>query len=94
MTMNLKHSEAGQGRLTPAHPQARPGWQDGGAYVIAVTGLDDRATVRDAIRILESIMLPSWLHEAHASQAGKNLYRDENLTPEQLAAKPEHLKKP
>jgi len=87
-TIKIKHSLQSQGRLSAAHPGAEPGQQRGGAIVIAVTGLPDDATIRDAIAVCENVMMPAWVNVVDASQRGKNLYRAENLTDEQLAAAP------
>lgn len=83
-TINLKHSLASGGNLMPQ----QSGYRDG-CMTIAVTGLPDDATHRDAKRVAESVMMPAWLDNVDASQAGKNLYRLENLTEAQLAAAPD-----
>lgn len=87
-TLKLKHSLASGGNLMPQQDWAKPGYRNG-CMTIAVTGLPDNATHRDAKRIAESVMMPAWLYNVDASQAGKNLYRAENLTPEQLSAAPD-----
>jgi len=87
-TINLKHSLASCGNLMPQQDGAKPGYRNG-CMTIAVTGLPDTATHSDAKRVVENVMMPSWLDNVGASQAGKNLYRAENLTPDQLAAAPD-----
>ena len=87
-SIKLKHSEASQGVLTPAHPGATPGPQKSGAIVIEVTGLPDDASFRDAVQILDSIILPDWLYQVDASQRDKNLYRWSNLSEEQMKHAP------
>ena len=87
-TINLKHSLASGGNLMPQNPQAKPGYRNG-CMTIAVTGLADDATVADAKRVAENVMMPSWLDNVGASQAGKNLYRAENLTEAQIATAPD-----
>lgn len=87
-TINLKHSLASGGNLMPQQAGAKPGYLDG-CMTIAVTGLLDDATHADAMRVAENVMMPSWLYNVDASQAGKNLYRAENLTENQLATAPD-----
>lgn len=87
-TLKLKHSLASGGNLSPQQDGATPGYRNG-CMTISVTGLPDNATHSDAIRIVSSVMLPAWLDNVDASQAGKNLYRAENLTPGQLATAPD-----
>ena len=87
-TINLKHSLASGGTLMPQQDGATPGYRNG-CMTIAVTGLPDNATHADAKRIAENVMLPGWLYTVDASQDGKNLYRAENLTPDQLVAAPD-----
>lgn len=87
-TLKLKHSLASQGNLMPQQDGAKAGYLNG-CMTIAVTGLPDNATHADAKRIAEGTMMPSWLNNVDASQRGKNLYRAENLTPEQYASAPD-----
>lgn len=87
-TIKLKHSLASGGNLMPQQDGAKPGYRNG-CMTIAVTGLPDDATHRDAKRVAESVMTPAWLDNVDASQAGKNLYRSGNLTEAQLAAAPD-----
>jgi hypothetical protein len=87
-TINLKHSLASGGHLMPQQDGAKPGYRNG-CMTIAVTGLPDNDTHRDAKRIAESVMMPAWLDNVDASQTGKNLYRAENLTATQFAAAPD-----
>jgi len=72
----------------PQQDGAKPGYRNG-CMTIAVTGLPDDATHRDAKRVVESVMMPAWLDKVDASQAGKNLYLADNLTPNQIAAAPD-----
>ena len=88
-TIKLKHPFLSEGHLTAAHPGAEPGSYKSGAIVLAVTGLPDDASIRDAIAILDSVMLPGWIYTVDASQAGKNLWRPSNCTEAQLAASPD-----
>ena len=87
-TINLKHSLASGGHLMPQQDGAKPGYRNG-CMTIAVTGLPDNATHTDAKRVAENVMMPAWLDNVDASQAGKNLYRAENLTEAQLATAPD-----
>lgn len=87
-TLKLKHSLASGGNLLPQQEGARPGYRNG-CMTIAITGLPDDATHKDAIRIANSgVGMPSWMDTMDASQAAKNLYRAENLTEAQLAVAP------
>lgn len=90
-TIKLKHSLASGGNLLPQQDGAKPGYRNG-CMTIAVTGLPDNATHRDAKRVAENVMMPSWLDNVDASQAGKNLYRAENLTKTQLTAAPDRYR--
>jgi hypothetical protein len=87
-TLKLKHSLASGGHLMPQQDGAKPGYRNGCA-TIAVTGLPDNATHCDAMRTLNSAMVPHWLYTVDASQANKNLYRAENLKPDQIADAPD-----
>lgn len=81
-TINLKHSLASGGALMPQQSGAKPGYRNG-CMTIAVTGLPADATHSDAKRVAESVIMPAWLDNVDAAQAGKNLYRPENLTEQQ-----------
>ena len=72
----------------PQQDGAKLGYHNG-CMTIAVTGLPDDATHRDAKLIADSVMMPAWLDNVDAKQAVKNLYRAENLTDAQLAAAPD-----
>jgi hypothetical protein len=87
-TLKVKHTLASGGTLMPQQDGAAPGYRNG-CVTIAVTGLADNATHRDAMRILNSAMVPHWLYTVDASQANKNLYRAENLKPDQIADAPD-----
>jgi hypothetical protein len=88
-TLKLKHSLASGGNLMPQQAMATPGYRNG-CMTIAITGLPDDATHKDAIRIANSgVGMPSWMDTMDASQAGVNLYRAENITENQLAAAPD-----
>ena len=87
-TLKLKHSLASGGNLMPQQDGAKVGYRNG-CMTIAVTGLPDDATHRDAKRVAENVMMPSWLDNVDASQRGMNLYRAENLTQDQLATAPD-----
>jgi hypothetical protein len=84
-TIKLKHSLTSGGDLMPQQDGAKLGYHNG-CMTIAVTGLPGDATLQDAKRIAESVMLPAWLDNVDASQEGKNLYRTENLTEAQRVA--------
>lgn len=88
-TLKLKHSLASGGNLMPQQDGAKPGYRNG-CMTIAITGLPDDATHKDAILIANSgVGMPSWMDTMDASQAGKNLYRIENLTAAQIASAPD-----
>ena len=87
-TIKLKHSLASGGNLMSQQDQAKPGYRNG-CMTIAVTGLPDDAMHKDAKQVAESVMMPAWLDNVDASQAGKNLYRAENLAENQIAAAPD-----
>ena len=87
-TIKLKHSLASGGNLMPQQDGTKPGYRNG-CMTIAVTGLPDDATHRDAKRVAESVMMPAWLDNVDALQARKNLYLAENLTEAQLAVAPD-----
>jgi len=87
-TIKLKHSLASGGNLMPQQDGAKPGYRNG-CMTIAVNGLPDNATHADAKFVVENVMMPYWIDTVDASQRGKNLYRAENLTTDQLAAAPD-----
>ena len=76
-TIKYKHSEASCGALTLAHPGARPGWQESGAFVIAAD-VPEGTTTLQAEHLINRTIIPTGVHTLPYEALGLNLYHADN----------------